>query len=170
MAGADQVAINAECELVATKDSSRPWTVWIWTIPSPQLLAVINFRDRVKQVLWHPRDPEILLLTTTQAEPLLYIWYATKQQIYIAKGLHVDENPKSCDYEAKWVGSRVQELPVLFMSSPHHYDAGIMPADRDGVAFQSFLHQVDLDMTYRKGFQEPWTSPSKEGKSEGLEA
>jgi hypothetical protein len=141
LAGADQVAINASCELVATKDSSRPWIVWIWDIASVQTLAIVNFRDRVKQILWHPTDPEILLILTITKQPMFYIFYAREQQVLISEGLATNGSSEMGDCEATWLPGHLHELSLLFLSWPRRYDAGIINIDQKGAVFQSVLNQ-----------------------------
>lgn len=144
-AGADLVAVNADCELVATKDSSRPWTLWIWDLVSPQPLAVVNFRDRIKQILWYPAAPKVLLILTTQKQPLVHMWRGTKQEVLVPGGLIMNSDGETTDLEAKWLGQRPHELPLLFLSSPWSYGVGVIDMDHNGVTFRSLLHQGDLD-------------------------
>jgi hypothetical protein len=145
LAGGDQVAMNANSDMVATKDSCRPWTLWIWDILTPLPLAVVNFSNRIKQLLWHPTVPEILVILTFRKDPLLYIWHAKKQQLLVLGGLNMNEDVETVDCEAKWLGGTLHEPPLFFLSSPHHYDAGIIDVDHDGVTFQSVFHGGELD-------------------------
>lgn len=144
-AGADQMAINASCDLIATNDSSRPWILWICDIVSSQPLAVVNFRDRIKQLLWHPTAPEILVILTIQKEPLFYVWHVTKQQLLISKDLTTIGDVGMSDCEAKWLGGHLHESPLLFLSWHRQYEAGIIEIDQDGVIFQSVLSKGTWD-------------------------
>jgi hypothetical protein len=144
LAGGDQVAMNANCEMVATKDSCRPWTLWIWDIPTPHPLAVVNLSNRIKQLLWHPTVPGILVILTFQEGPLIYIWHSTKQQLLVLEGLNMSDGKETVECEAKWLGGTPHEPPLFFLSSPHYYDAGIIDVHRDGVIFQSVFHQGEL--------------------------
>ena len=145
MAGADQFAINRNCELVATKDASRPWTLWVWDILLSEPLAVVNFRDRIKQILWHPTDPEVLLILTVQKEPIIYVWDASQQRILIAEHTIVSGDAETAVYECKWLQGHVKESPLLFVGSPHSYDAGIVDfLEQGGVVFESVLHGMTM--------------------------
>jgi hypothetical protein len=139
--GAGEIAMNANYQLFATKDSSRPWTLWIWDILSTRPLAIVNFRERIKQLIWHPIAPHILLILTSHKEPLLYVWHVNKQQLLILRGLTVSADAGIVDCEVNWLGGRCHGFPLLFISSPYHYDAGILDAEQDGVVFQSLLRQ-----------------------------
>jgi len=145
LAGADQVAVNAGCELIATKDSSRPWLVWIWDFVSVQALAVVSFRDRVKQILWHPTDPEILVILTMTKQPMFYVWHAGEEHILVSEGLAMNGGVETGDCRAKWLARRPHELPLLFLSWPRRYDAGILNLDGKGAVFQSVLSQENWD-------------------------
>ncbi len=134
--------MNVDGAQVASKDSSRPWTLWIWDILSPQPLAVVDFRDRIKQLLWHPTAPEILLILTIQKEPLVYVWHTTKEQLLILEGLTLNGDAGPGDYEAKWLAC-TNELTLLFLTSPHQYDAGTIDIGGDNVNFQSVLRQAN---------------------------
>jgi hypothetical protein len=151
LAGTDLVAINAGCELVATKDSSRPWLVWIWHLASAQTLALVSFRDRIKQILWHPTDPEILVILTITKQPIFYIWHAGQEQILVSEGLATNGGMEMSDCEAKWLArhdqesQESQEPSLLFLSWPRRYDAGIMSVDGKGAVFRSVLSQASWD-------------------------
>jgi hypothetical protein len=144
LAGADQVAMNTGCKLVATKDSSRPWIVWIWDLASLQTLAVVSLRDRAKQILWHPTDPEILMILTVSKQPIFYIWHAG-EDILISEELAMKGALDMSDCEAKWLARRPQELPLLLLSWPGRYDAGIINLNGKGAVFQSVLSQERWD-------------------------
>lgn len=136
-AGADKVAVNAICQLVALKDSSRPWTLWIWDILSTeQPLAVVNFRDRIKQLLWHPKDPDLLVILTATKEPYFHLWHARSGRPLISNVLTVSSSLEMSDCEAAWLAGHLNGSPLLFLSWPRHYDAGIINIDQDSVIFQ----------------------------------
>jgi hypothetical protein len=145
MAGADKLALNASGESLATIDSSRPWTLWIWDVVSSELRTVINFQDRVEQILWHPEDAEILVILTKQKESLLFIWHAQKEQLFTSKGLVMNGDGAPADCKAKWLENSCDGLPLLFLSSTHSYDAGYLHIAEDTVIFQSHRDQANSD-------------------------
>jgi hypothetical protein len=144
--GADQIAMNGNCQLLATKDSSRPWTLWIWDVRSSEHLAVVNFRHRIKQLLWHPTTPDLLIILAVQKESLLYVWHAAKQQMLIAERPIMSTDAETADYQCEWLEGDLEGLPLLFVGSFRRYDAGIIHLlDQDGIIFESILEDRILD-------------------------
>lgn len=141
-AGADQIAVNRDCQLLATRDSSRPWTLWIWDISALEPLAVINFRHRIKQLLWHPTDPDILLVLAFQKEPLLYIWHAAEQKMLIIER-PIMTIAAETDYQCEWLNGYLEGTSLLFVRSPRLYDVGVIRLlDQDGFIFESALPKI----------------------------
>ena len=101
---------------------------------------MVNFRHRIKQLLWHPTNPDMLLILAIQKEPLLYIWHAAKQEVLIIELPITTTDAESTDYQCKWLNGDVEGMPLLFVFSPRHYDVGIIRLlDQDGVIFESVL-------------------------------
>lgn len=112
---------------------------------SPQPVAVVNFRQRIKQLLWHPKNPDILLIVCNQKEPLLYIWHTTKQQLLVPTGVNKHGSVATSNFEAQWFSYHSETPPLLLLSSPDHYDAGMVDVDVDSGIFCSILNHRDLD-------------------------
>lgn len=108
-------------------------------------MAVVNFRQRIKQILWHPKHSNILLLVCNQKEPLLYIWHTTKQQLLIPSGVNKHGNAATSSFEAEWLSYRSESRPLLLLSSSGHFDVGTVDADLDDGMFRSVLNNWNLD-------------------------
>jgi WD40 repeat protein len=137
----EKVAVNADCSMIATKDSTRPRTVWIWPIASPIPQTVLNFREHVKQILWHPTLPNVLLVLTSQKDPTVYIWY--DQGAAPAIGI-IPLSPSSKGsgrFEGCWLPNEISRRHVFMLASPEAFDVGFLDARRDGIFFESLLER-----------------------------
>jgi hypothetical protein len=108
---------------------------------SSEPLAVINFRDRIRQLLWHPIIPENLLILTNQRQPSLYQWHAAKQQILFVPGYWPQSDLEPEEYGCEWLQDDSERTSLLLMSSSHRYDVGVIDIDQDDVIFQSVLRE-----------------------------
>ena len=137
----EKLAVNADCSLIATKDSSRPRRLWIWPVSSQVPLTVLNFREHVKQILWHPSLPNVMLILTSQKEPTVYIWH--NQGIAPAIGIV----PLSASHRGtgrfmgSWLPNETSGRHLFMMSSPDVFDIGSLEGKSDGVFFESVLQR-----------------------------
>jgi hypothetical protein len=141
VSGVEKVAVNVDCTIIATKDSTRPRTVWIWTTASSIPQTVINFREPVKQILWHPTLPNVLLVITNQKEPTVYVWrdQSTAPAIGIVP-LPVG-GKGSARFEGNWLPNAVSGRNLFMLSSPEAFDIGFLQGRSDGVFFESVLER-----------------------------
>ncbi|KXJ94237.1 WD40 domain-containing protein [Microdochium bolleyi] len=73
--GPNLIAFDCSSNLLATRLSSAPSTIWIWDLPSAELRAVIVYHSDVAQVQWHPKQPELLLMRCdTSAPGVAFVW------------------------------------------------------------------------------------------------
>jgi hypothetical protein len=139
--GVEKVAVNSDYSMIATKDSTRPRTVWIWLIASPIPQIVLNFREHVKQILWHPALPNVLLVLTNQKEPIVYIWHdhGTAPAIGI---IPLSANSKiSGRFEGSWLPNHIDGRHLFMLTSPEAFDVGFLNGRNDGIFFESVLQR-----------------------------
>lgn len=79
--GIGMLTFNANGTLCATRDDSTPCTVWIWDLTILRPRCILIQHSPVKNLLWHPTDPNLLLIQTTQDEPTVYLYTAASPHI-----------------------------------------------------------------------------------------
>lgn len=79
----DITSLNCDQTLLATRIRSSPRTLFLWKLdditPNTAGVAVhphvvLLFSYPIKQALWHPRRPHVLVVLTTNKDPVLYAW------------------------------------------------------------------------------------------------
>ncbi|KAF2010998.1 TolB, C-terminal domain-containing protein [Aaosphaeria arxii CBS 175.79] len=78
--GISLLAFNMDGTICATRDDATPTTIWIWDLRSLRPSMILIQHSPVKSLQWHPTDPSLLLIQTTQDTPTLYLWRAPSLQ------------------------------------------------------------------------------------------
>lgn len=62
--------------MIATVDKGLPHIVWMWLVEnrSPQLIGALVQKSSVKELLWHPEVPELLMTTGDDEVPTVHQW------------------------------------------------------------------------------------------------
>lgn len=136
--GISVLSYNCDGSLIATKDDSTPFTIWIWDVEILTPRAVLIFHAPVKMLSWHPKRPGLLLVHCSQDTPIIYVWDSVGNEpaifpISVSKGLgRVDftwlESPPDCKpaillgsqsaYALVWPFGREQILRFEHPDSP----------------------------------------------------
>jgi hypothetical protein len=139
--GVEKVAVNADCTMIATKDSTRPTTLWIWTTTFSIPQTVISFREQIRQTLWHPKLPNVLLVITNQKEPTIYVWHGPST----APAIGVIPLPSGgkglARFEGIWLPNEVDGRHLFMLSSQEAFNIGFLHGSGDGVFFESVLER-----------------------------
>ena|SRR2546423_1814328 len=158
-AGVEKVAVNADCSMIATKDSVRPRTVWIWSISSTSPSTVLNFREHIKQILWHPSITSLLLILTVQKDPTFYIWHdkSTAPSIGV---IDLSTSGKGAGkFEGFWLPIRIRGQQIFMMSTPDAFDLGFLKCWSDRVCLESVLQKNYLKEELGPNMDESYTDP-----------
>ena len=75
--GIGMLGFNSEGTMCASRDDSTPCTVWIWDIRSLRPRTIIMMHAPVKALLWHPNDPNRLLIQSSHDDPIVYLYTAS---------------------------------------------------------------------------------------------
>ena len=67
------VQLNADSSILAVKNAAGPKIVWIYPVPAAVPFAVLVFQENVKQILWHPSKPNILVIVTAQRQTNIFV-------------------------------------------------------------------------------------------------
>ncbi|EUC39216.1 hypothetical protein COCCADRAFT_31932 [Bipolaris zeicola 26-R-13] len=77
--GIGMLSFNSEGTMCASRDDSTPCTVWIWDLRSLRPRSILIMYAPVKALLWHPYDPNRLLVQTTHDDPVVYLYTASQR-------------------------------------------------------------------------------------------
>ena len=125
--------------MFATKDSTRPKTLWVWQTPSTAPYAVLNFRENVKQILWHPFLANVLVVVTNQKEPTIYVWHDCTHAPAIGSIPAAAAAKGACKFEGSWLPNQVADRYLFMMSSSDAFDIGFIEGKDGDVFFESIL-------------------------------
>lgn len=104
-----------------------PTTVWIWDVERMVSKAVLVQHAIIKRLLWHPTDPNSLLVQCAQDEPIIYLWDAS------------GDHPRMLDasrcnipgrLEARWMHTPACRKPIIMVGNTHGF-ALAFPDGRD---------------------------------------
>ena len=166
---------NCDGSMLASTSGSMPSVLWIWQgFRSP--LAVISFRDPIRQVMWHPEISDALLIVTASPQPRTHLW--TKRNA--PRGVPVTllkkdatsgrpevkwvqdfENRTEDQEENKVVGERDEDY-LFVITNEKSFDIGFMETVDDNVKFRSVLNDAYLPDAGAEddGSEEEMTTPS----------
>jgi len=90
-----------------------PTAVWIWNLGTLSCSAVLIQHDIVRKLLWHPTDPNILLVQCRQqTEGVLYSWNVLKD---VPRVLHLANAPFAGRADAQWVPKQAHRKPIIML-------------------------------------------------------
>ncbi|KIW43803.1 uncharacterized protein PV06_04868 [Exophiala oligosperma] len=165
----DITSLNCDQTLLATRTRSLPHTLFLWKLeditPNTGDAAhphvVLLFSHPIKQALWHPRQPNILVILTTNKRPMLYAWtnetfsppisgampFDSKHTIYNITNTNMNT---STNYSASWLlectkqeERRGHRVPIL-LTSKTAYEAGYLSDQGGQLVFESIITQQPL--------------------------
>jgi hypothetical protein len=137
--GVELIGINTDCSMIATKDGTRPKTLWVWQTPSTIPHAVLNFRENVKQILWHPLLANVLVVVTNQKDPTIYVWHDWTLAPAIGSIPAAAAAKGTYKFEGSWLPNQVADRCLFMMSSSDAFDIGFVEGKDGDVFFESIL-------------------------------
>ncbi|KAF2815793.1 TolB, C-terminal domain-containing protein [Mytilinidion resinicola] len=124
---------NADGTLIATRDDSTPTTVWIWDLSQLAPKTVIIQHAPVRQLLWHPTIPDLLLIQCIQDDPIVYIWSASSDgPEIITIGLQKPAGTAPARLEARWLITPTNKKPTIVFGHAQGYVL-LWPNGRDSI-------------------------------------
>ena len=60
--------------MLAIKDDSLPTSVWIWSLHTFTVIAILIHHSPVKRLIWHPKEADLLLIHCAIPEPSIHLW------------------------------------------------------------------------------------------------
>ena len=152
--------------MIATKDATRPKIVWIWHKSSPSHHLVINFRENVKQVLWHPESSHVLLIITSQKDPIIYAWHDFNKPPAIGYA----PLKSSGKFEGSWLPNKLDGRHLFMMSSPEAFEIGFLEHKEDVVLFDSILRRDSFTDDPSELFEDSNLTPTRSERKVKIDA
>lgn len=141
----DLIEFNCKHNLLATRHPSSLRTLFLWYPQQPAYPhTVLSFTHSVKQVLFHPFLPHVLLILTTSKSPRIYVWY--QENLPPISGLVPIDTSSSTNFSTSWLGECATKpdggdgtrCPLLFTSTSA-FEAGYLSSVDGRVVFKSIL-------------------------------
>lgn len=139
--GVSVLGFSADGSYLATKEDSMPTAVWIWDLAQQCCCAVLLQHSVVKKLLWHPTDPNNLLIQCIQGESVLYSWNALEAGPRVLSIPSVTFSGKA---EAHWVPKASHKKPQI-MFGDHRGFVIAYPEGRDEVPSPNLEAERDSD-------------------------
>jgi len=121
--GISVLAFDSDGSLLATKSDSMPTTVWIWSLQTGAIVAILINHSPVKHVSWHPTESGLLLIHCAIPEPALHLWKSTWEAPQIVT---LPLGRASGRLEANWLLSPVDSQFNLLLTSSHHHITSLL--------------------------------------------
>ncbi|KPI44081.1 uncharacterized protein AB675_6508 [Cyphellophora attinorum] len=142
----DVILLETNCDqtFLASTVQDNPNTCWVWQPNHPDPHTIVTFTDHVKFLLWHPTEPNVLVVTTSSKDPMVYCWHTESRP------------PKRCaipmtdtgsnKYEAKWVEPAVDGRHPFVMTSNKAIGYGLLRHENGQVIFDSLPDQTAVHL------------------------
>ncbi|KAJ5712052.1 hypothetical protein N7488_006208 [Penicillium malachiteum] len=131
--GVAVMAFSPDGTILATVDTMRSNVVWIWALDgSPRLATIMVHEQPVRQLLWHPSTPQLLINAITNALPTVRWWSPQTHPVISRVPTQKNESGK---YELKWL-SVPNEDSAFWFGSSEEYVIGYLSADEQSVQFE----------------------------------
>ena len=140
--GISLLTFNADATLCATRDDASPSTVWIWDLRSLQPRMILIQYASIKSLLWHPQDPERLLIQTIHDAPALYMYTAssplTQPPAILDLEPHISKPPASVPtrWHVSWLPplspSKLDTKPLFLLAHAQSYIL-VWPAGKERI-------------------------------------
>ncbi|KAJ5195674.1 hypothetical protein N7449_006153 [Penicillium cf. viridicatum] len=127
------MTFSPDGRLLATVDTTRQNVVWIWSLDgTPTLASALVHEQPVRQIVWHPSSPQLLINTITNTLPAIRWWSPHDHPLIARVPIQRSENGK---YDVRWVVGSNADSPFWF-SSPEQHVIGYLSTCDGAVEFE----------------------------------
>jgi hypothetical protein len=156
---------NSECSFVSTVTADNSKALWLWQPGHPEPHTIIMLQHPIYQVLWHPKRPDVLLISTNQKHPMVFVWYS-EAKAPVPCSIPI-RSYGSSKYQGSWLTRSIQGRYPFMLTTTKGFEVGLFEEQQGTVVFQS-LESETLDARY-EGNEEDDTmqgilTPSKPSK------
>lgn len=171
----ESIQVNSDHSLIATKIRGFNTALWIWRPGHHEPYVVLLFKNPIKNILWHPELPNVLVVLTTQHAATLYAWHQAELPPVCGTVFPDLEDTSSSSakspllsrHTAAWLPAAscgAGRVPLLF-SSQGTFDIGLLQYSDGTLGFESLLSHEDNhygDFSFSNGMDETnLETPSK---------
>ncbi|KAJ5970197.1 uncharacterized protein N7479_000115 [Penicillium vulpinum] len=127
------MTFSPDGRFLATVDTTRQNVVWIWSLEgTPQLASALVHEQSVRQIVWHPSAPQLLINTVTNTLPAIRWWSPEDHPLITRVPVQRTESGK---YDVRWVAGSNPDSSFWF-SSPEQYVIGYLSTRNGSVEFE----------------------------------
>ena len=127
------MGFSPDGSLLATVDTMRSNVVWIWALDgTARLSSALVHEQPVRQLLWHPSTPQLLINTVTNGLPTVRWWSPQSHPVIARVPTQKNESGK---YEIKWLAESSHDSAFWF-GSTEEYVVGYLSAEEGLVQFE----------------------------------
>jgi hypothetical protein len=146
-ASTDEVTLlelNCDRTFLASTVQDNPFTCWVWQPNHPDPHTIMIFSDHVKSLLWHPTLPNVLVVTTSSKDAMVYCWHNEGRPPKRCAILMTDAG--SNKYEARWGEPAVNGRHPFVMTSNKAINYGLLKHEDGQVIFDSALDETAVGL------------------------
>ncbi|MCJ1397295.1 hypothetical protein MMC11_000487 [Xylographa trunciseda] len=129
--GISHLTFDRSGSLLASQAESTPSTVWIWSLVSLIPHSILIHHSTVKNLQWHPEDPERLLIHCATEDSVVHLWQSSIDTPHI---MPVPLSKPGGRTEASWVQSTdvSPANPVIMLANTLNYALQHVPDAGEG--------------------------------------
>ncbi|OJD19603.1 hypothetical protein AJ78_00460 [Emergomyces pasteurianus Ep9510] len=134
------IAFNPKGDMIATIDQSLPHIVWMWSIKCqpPTLIGALIQKYSIRQLLWCPKFPELLMTVNEDDTPTVHQWICNHRpriaRIPLANG---------GKYSASWVRADNSQSGLIWFGWQAGYTFGYVTGAGTETGFTQILNVED---------------------------
>lgn len=131
---------NRQGTLLATRSDTTPSTLWVWSLISQNLVAILIHHAAIRSIQWHPTIDDMLLIHCALDFPIVHIW---KSNWNTPKVLSLHLDTVGGRIEACWLFTEASEHARLMIGNASNYSTASMRADGELLAPTNPVEAVD---------------------------
>ncbi|KAK2813838.1 hypothetical protein FQN50_000239 [Emmonsiellopsis sp. PD_5] len=134
------IAFNPTADKIATIDQGLPHIVWMWSIKAqpPVLVGALVQKSNIRQLLWYPQFPELLMTINDDDAPTVHQWICSHRpriaRIPIASG---------GKYSACWLKADTNQSGLMWFGWQSGYAFGYVTGSGADTTFTQVMNVED---------------------------
>jgi hypothetical protein len=134
------ISFNSTGQLVATVQQGMPHIVWIWSIQYriPRLVSALIQKSAVRQLLWSPKFPELLMTINDDDIPVVHQWIRNR----IPRIAHIPV-ASGGKYAVSWIKTDPSRNGIFWFGWQTGYAIGYLTGNSANARFRQVLDVGD---------------------------
>ena len=113
------LVFNASGTLLASRSQSIPTSVWIWSMDTLSLVAVLIHHGSIKRLQWHPEKEGLLMIHCSTQDPVIHIWNSDSNSVPTIRKMPLEKSGGKL--EARWLCDAPKDKPRLMLANAQNY-------------------------------------------------